>query len=104
MPSGIGELLRPRQEAANLLSDALHGGGEACLTYVPLLPPKLRESPGASQDPARKRAADAEKARQRRNGVKTSFLNTGQLAPSYLRYVGAISESLQLCSRIWPIY
>ena len=95
MPSGIGELLRPRQEAANLLSDALHGGGEACPPSVPFLPPKLGEAPWAPQDPASRRADEAQKARQRRNELKTSFWNTGQLALPYSRYsvAGELAEA-----------
>ena len=55
----------------------------------------LRIAPGcpgalrAAQDPARQRAAGAGKARRRRNGAKTIFLNTRLLALTYLRYIVA---------------
>ena len=40
-------------------------------------------------DPAHKRAAEGGKFRQRRNGAKFSFLNTGQLGLAYLWYIEA---------------
>ena len=85
--SGVGELLRPRQEAVNLFSEALYGGPKAAPPYTPFLAPKLWGDPWALQDPAHKRAVEAEKSRQKRNAVKTSFFNTGQLALAYLRYI-----------------
>ena len=72
-PQGVGKLLRPRQEAANLFSEALRAGGKACPPYVPFLSPKFEDAPRALQDPDRKRAADARKDRQRRNGAQTSY-------------------------------
>ena len=50
-------------------------------------------APRAPHFPAFKRAEEVEKVRRRRNDVKTSPLNTGQLALSYMRCVaaGAIS-------------
>ena len=44
---------------------------------APLLRPNFGEAPWASRDPACRRAAEAEKARQRRNDVKTSYWRTG---------------------------
>ena len=85
--NGIGELLRPRQEAVNLFSEALYEGPKAIPPYTPFVAPKLWEAPWALQGPAHKRAIEAERRRQKRSAVKTSFLNTGQLALSYLRYV-----------------
>ena len=87
--SGIGELLRPRQGAANLFPEALREGSRATPPHTPFLAPTLGDSPWALQDPARKKAFEAEKSRQRRNALKTSFLNTGQLALAYLRYIVA---------------
>ena len=85
--NGIGELLRPRQEAVNIFSEALYEGSKAIPPYIPFMAPKLWEAPWTLQDPAHKRAAEAERSRQKRNAVKTSFLNTGQLALAYLRYI-----------------
>ena len=85
--SGVGELLRPRQEAVNIFSEALRGGSKATPPYTPFLAPKLGESPSAPHDPARKRAFEAGGNRQERNAAKPSFLNTGQLALAYLRYI-----------------
>ena len=86
MLHGAGEILRPRQEAANLFPAALRGGGKSCPPYAPFFPPKMGEAPWAPQGPAFKRAAGAGKARQQRDDVKTSFLNSGQLALSDMRY------------------
>ena len=80
MLSGARELLRPRQEAVGPQPEALLGGGKAFPPYAPFLPPKLGAAPWAPRDPARKRAAEAERVRQRRNDLKTSLSNTGQLA------------------------
>ena len=44
---------------------------------APLLRPNFGEAPWASRDPACRRAAEAGKARQRRNDVKTSYWRTG---------------------------
>ena len=85
----IGEPSRPRQEAANLSSEALRESSKACPPYFPFFPPKLGGAPWAPQDPARRRAAGAEKVRQRRSGAQLSFLDTGRLAAPYLRYVVA---------------
>ena len=49
---GVGELLRPRQEAVDLLPDALREGSSACPPYVPSLSPQIGEVPRAPQDPA----------------------------------------------------
>ena len=86
---GIGGLLRPRQEAVNLFPEALREGSKAAPPYAPFLAPKLGEAPWAIQGPAHKRANEAEKSRQRRNDVKTSSLNTEQLALAHLRYIVA---------------
>ena len=85
--NGIGELLRPRQEAVNIFSAALYEGSKAIPPYIPFVAPKLWEAPWSLQDPAHKRAGEAERSRQKRNAAKTSFLNTGQLALAYLRYI-----------------
>ena len=82
---GIGELLRPRQEAVNLFWEALRECSKATPQYTPFLAPRLSEALWPLQYPARERALEAEKNRQHRNDVKTSFLNTGQLALAYLR-------------------
>ena len=87
--NGIGGLLRPRQEAVNLFPEALREGSKAAPLYAPCLAPKLGEAPWAIQGPAHKRANEAEKSRQRRNDVKTSSLNTEQLALAHLRYIVA---------------
>ena len=87
--SGIGELSRPRQEAVNLFPRALHEGSKVRPPYTPFLPRKLGGDPRAPHFPERKGAAGAGRARQRRNDVETSFLMSGQLAPSYLRYIVA---------------
>ena len=71
----------------DIFSQALYEGGKPALPYIPFVAPKLREAPWALQDPARKRAIEAEKARQKRNSAKTSFLDTGKLALAYLRYI-----------------
>ena len=84
---GLGELLRPRQEAVNIFSEAMYEGSKAVPPYIPFVAPRLWEAPWALQDPAHKRAAESERSRQKRNAVKTSFLNTGQLALAYLRYI-----------------
>ena len=86
---GIGELLRPRQEAVNLFTAAIYEGSKATPPYTPFVAPKLWDAPWTIQDPAHKRAIEAERNRQKRNSVKTSFLNTGQLALAYLRYITA---------------
>ena len=87
--SGVGELLRPLQEAVDLFSEALREGSKATPPYAPFLAPKLGNFPWALQDPAHKRAAEMEKNRQKRNAAKTSFLNTGHVAIAYLRYIAA---------------
>ena len=84
--AGIGEILRPRQEAVNLLFEGSRRGSKACPPYVPFLLPKLHSAPRAIQDPAHKRAAEAEMNRKRQI-AETSFRNTGQLGLYYLRYI-----------------
>ena len=109
---GFGEPSRTRQEAVDPFSEALRHGRKACPPYVPSLAPRLGEASRAPQAPARKRAADAGKDRQRQNDLKTSFLDAGQLAPSFSRYAvaGEVAGAWgncgapELCSRIWPIY
>ena len=70
-----------------MFPEAPHEGPHTTPPYTPFLAPKLGESPWSLQDPARKRAFEAEKNRQKRNAVKTSFLNTGQLAVACLRCI-----------------
>ena len=61
-----GELLRPRQDAANLFPEALREGSKATPPYTPFLAPKLGGAPWALRDPARKRASEAGKSRWER--------------------------------------
>ena len=61
--SGIGGLLRPRQEAVSLLSEALHEGYRAASPRTPFLAPKWNGAPWAILDPGRKRASEAERSR-----------------------------------------
>ena len=86
-PSGIGELPRQRQEAVNFCSAALREGFKSTPPHTPFLAPKINEAPLALQGPTHKRATEAERSRQKRNDVKTSFLNTGQLALALLHYI-----------------
>ena len=97
--SGIGELLRPLQEAVNLIPEALREGSKAAPSYTPLLAPKSGEAPWAIQDPAHGRAYEGEKSRQRRNDVETSYLNTRHLELAYLRYIvaGEIAGAWEKC-------
>ena len=67
-----------------MLPEALHDGNRACAPFIPLLAPKLGESPWAIQDPARTRATGAEKSRQR---LDAAIPSTGQLGLYHLRYV-----------------
>ena len=75
------------QEAANLVSEALHDGKRALPPYAPFLPPELNEAPWVIQDPDYKRACGNGKARQQKNGAGALFMNTGQLSLAYLRYI-----------------
>ena len=86
---GIGGILRPRREAANLLSEALRDGRAACSPYTHFLTPKIADALWAPQDPIRRRAVEPERHCRRRNSAETAFLNTGQLALHYLRYIVA---------------
>ena len=49
--------------------------------------PQLDEAPWAPRAAAHKRAAEQGKAQRKRDAVCTPFLNTGQLALHYLRYI-----------------
>ena len=70
------EILRHRQGSVNLFSEA-----ETDLpSYIPSCVPKRREAAWATQDPAHRRANEAEEGRRWRNGLETAFLNMGQLA------------------------
>ena len=44
---GIGDILRPRREAANITSNALYEANRACPPYMPFAPPKLTDAPWA---------------------------------------------------------
>ena len=70
---GIGALIRPRQEAADLFPEALREGSEATPPFTPSVAPKLSEDPRALQGPVRRKAFGAEKDRQKRNDVKTNL-------------------------------
>ena len=70
-----------------MFSEALREGSKRRPPFTPFLAPRLGESSWALQDPARERASEAEKNRQKGNAVMTSFLNTGQLALVYVRYI-----------------
>ena len=63
--------LRPRQEAVNLFIAAFHEGRKADRPHKQFLAPKLREAPRAPQDLAHRRAYEAQRARQKRDGVRT---------------------------------
>ena len=62
--NGIGEIPRPRQEAANLPPAAFLGARAADPPYIPPLAPKLAEADLLPHDPARRRADDAERSRR----------------------------------------
>ena len=85
--SGIGDIQRLRQEAANRSSAALYEGDKAWPQYAAFLVPELDEAPWAPRDAARKRPEEQEKVRRERNAVRTSFLNAGHLAFHYLQYI-----------------
>ena len=87
--SGIGNIWKPRQAAANSYSGALREVNEAQPPYIPFLLLKLGEAPWGLQDPACERAAGGEKFRRRRDGVKTRFLMTGHLGLAHLQYIAA---------------
>ena len=87
---GVGDILRPRQGAVDLLSGALHDRRAACPPYTFFRAPKLSEAPWAPQDPIRKRAGETWRNRQRRNSAKTAFLNARHLIQHYLRYIVAV--------------
>ena len=71
--NGIGELLRPRQEAVNIFSEALYVGSKAIPPYIPFVAPKLWEAPWAPQDPIRKRAIESEKTARNGTARKPAF-------------------------------
>ena len=87
--SGIGEIQRPRQEAADMFPADLHGGDNAEPSYTASWEPTLNGAPWAPRDAARNHAAEQGKARQKRRAVGTSPLDAGQLALHYLRYITA---------------
>ena len=53
---GVGEILRPSQEAVNIFCEALRDGGKARPPHTPFLLPKPAEAPRSPQDAVRKRA------------------------------------------------
>ena len=83
--SVLGGNLIPRPEAADFFSESAHEGQEAQPPFPPFLLPQLMEAPSSLEDPDFARARDSEKARQNRNFVGTSFMNTGQLLLARLR-------------------
>ena len=98
----IEGILRPRQKAVYLFSEALRDGHAACPPYTPILTPKIAEAPRAPQYPIHTRAAEAERDRRRRNAAKTVFSGAEKLARHYLRYVaaGGIVGAWAQCSPI----
>ena len=85
-------LARFRNRAKKLSTFYLMLCAKAVTPVFSVRPPSLTNLEaihGPPQDPASKRAADAEEARRRRSGAETRFLDTGQLALAYLRYVVA---------------
>ena len=42
---GLGEILRPRQEAVNIFSEAMYEGSKAVPPYIPFVAPRLWEAP-----------------------------------------------------------
>ena len=85
--SGTGDISRPRREAVDKFSAALHEGDKAEPSYKAFLEPKHSEAPWALKDAARKRAADQEEPRQKQNSARASCSNTGQLAIRSPRYI-----------------
>ena len=63
--SGMGDILRPRQEAVNMFSAALRGGNKFGSPCTASLGPELSEVRWTPEDAARKRASEQEKARQK---------------------------------------
>ena len=84
--SGIGGILRPRQEAFNMSSAAFREGRKAEPRVTASIGTKLRQAPWALQDAAHERAAGQEKSRQRRNSVRAPFLSSGKHGFLYLRH------------------
>ena len=84
--TGVGGILCPRQEYAKLFSQAPHEGRGATPPYTPCALPDPSGNPRASQDPTRKRAAEADRNRRRRNSVSTGVWAAAQVALHYLRY------------------
>ena len=85
--AGVGDTLPLRQGAVDIFREASYYGARARPPYVPFSPPNFSEAPRALQDPAGRRAAEAERARRRRNSAKSIFTNSGLLDLAYLRYV-----------------
>ena len=96
---GIGEVLRPRQEAADLFPAAAHEAGTAYPPRTPPLEPQLhtalptkkvtrRKSYAGEEFPTKTapRAAEAEKVTQRKSGARAPFHKNGQFALCCLRY------------------
>ena len=81
--------IRPRRGAANLFPQAPFEGSVATSPYTPCVPSKLAEAPRALPYPAHKGVAGAERSQRRRNSVKPSFLDTGQVALCHLRCIVA---------------
>ena len=66
---GVGEIPRPRQDAANLCSAASHERGAVDPAYTPILAPELHEAPLAHR-----RACETAGAGQGRNGGRALAL------------------------------
>ena len=84
---GIGVWLFPRDDAVNPFSAALREAEGADPAYIPFLALTIHEAPRDLQDSLRRLADNAERSRHRRNGAKTAFFNTDQLALNYLRFL-----------------
>ena len=97
---GIGEILRPRQEAANRFAAALRGGIKAEPPFTAFLPPMLDEAPPAPHDAARRRSIEQKEVRQK-NAARATFLDSAQLALHCIRYIIAGEGGRSLAEAGW---
>ena len=70
-----------------MFSASLHERDRAEIPNTAFLEPNLHKAPRAPQAASHKRAAEQEKAPQKRGAVRTPFLNAAQLALRYPRYI-----------------
>ena len=63
-----GGILRPRQEAADVIRGALYEKNRAWPSYSPFAPPELGAGPWALRHPAHERATDAERPTKKKLG------------------------------------